>query len=132
MLMEVISPDQLTFLPLRFILDNLLIMQETMAWAEASNQPLIFLKLDFSKAYDMVDWQCMYKILYQHDQSLISRRLCMCQTEWRTITLLPNTERGLPRLPSRSLAVHSSSRSTKRHGNAGDVGRESTGHQFAL
>ena len=62
-LMEVISPDQSAFLPLRFILDNLLITQETMAWTESSKQPLIFLKLDFSKAYDMVDWQCMYKIL---------------------------------------------------------------------
>ena len=62
-LMDVISPDQLAFLPLRFILDNLLITQETMAWEESSNQPLIFLKLDFSKAYDMVDWQCMYKIM---------------------------------------------------------------------
>ena len=62
-LMEVISPDQSAFLPLRFILDNLLITQETMAWAEASNQSMIFLKLDFLKAYDMVDWQCMYKIL---------------------------------------------------------------------
>ena len=63
MLMEVISPDQSAFLPLRFILDNLLITQETMAWAESSNQPLIFLKLDFSKAYDMVEWKCMYMIL---------------------------------------------------------------------
>ena len=62
-LMDVISPDQLAFLPLRFILDNLLITQETMAWAEFSNQTLIFLKLDFLKAYDMVEWQCMYKIL---------------------------------------------------------------------
>ena len=62
-LMDVISPDQSAFLPLRFILDNLLITQETLAWAESSNQPLIFLKLDFSKAYDMVDWQCMYKIM---------------------------------------------------------------------
>ena len=63
MLMEVISPDQSAFLPLRFILDNLLITQETMTWAESSNQPLIFLKLDFSKAYDMVEWKCMYLIL---------------------------------------------------------------------
>ena len=55
-LMELISPDQSAFLPLRFILDNLLTTQEIMAWAESSNQPLIFLKLDFSKAYDMVDW----------------------------------------------------------------------------
>ena len=62
-LMDVISPDQSAFLPLRFILDNLLITQETLAWAEYSNQPLIFLKLDFSKAYDMVEWQCMYKVM---------------------------------------------------------------------
>ena len=62
-LMEVISPDQSAFLPLRFILDNLLVTQETMAWAESSNQPLIFLKLDFSKAYDMVEWKFMYMIL---------------------------------------------------------------------
>ena len=62
-LMDVISLDQSTFLPLKFILDNLLITQETMAWAESSNQPLIFLKLDFSKAYDMVGWQCLYKIM---------------------------------------------------------------------
>ena len=34
-----------------------------MAWAESSNQPLIFLKLDFSKAYNMVDWQCLFKIM---------------------------------------------------------------------
>ena len=61
--MDVISPDQSAFLSLRFILDNLLITQETMAWAESSSQPLIFLKLDFLKAYDMVDWQCMYKIM---------------------------------------------------------------------
>ena len=62
-LMDMISPDQSAFLPLRFILDNLLITQETLAWTEASNQPLIFLKLDFSKAYDMVEWQCLYKIM---------------------------------------------------------------------
>ena len=62
-LMDEISLDQSAFLPLRFILDNLLITQETLAWAKSSNQPLIFLKLDFSKAYDMVDWQCMYKIM---------------------------------------------------------------------
>jgi hypothetical protein len=54
--MELVSPDQSAFLPLLFILDNLLLTMETMAWAKASQQPLIFLKLDFSKAYDMVEW----------------------------------------------------------------------------
>jgi hypothetical protein len=62
-LMELISPDQSTFLPLRFILDNLLLTMETMAWVEASHQPLIFLKLDFSNAYDMVDWGFLLKVL---------------------------------------------------------------------
>lgn len=62
-LMEVISFDQSAFLPMRFILDNLILTQETMAWAEQSNQALLFLKLDFSKAYDMVEWGCLFRIM---------------------------------------------------------------------
>lgn len=49
-LMDIISLDQSAFLPMRFILDNLLPTLETMAWAEQSEQALLFLKLDFSKA----------------------------------------------------------------------------------
>jgi hypothetical protein len=48
---------------MRFILDNILLTQETMAWAEFSEQDLIFLKLDFSKAYDRVDWQFLFGAL---------------------------------------------------------------------
>lgn len=62
-LMEVISLEKSVFLPLRFILDNLLLTQETMAWAEHSHQPLLFLKLDFSKAYDMVDWDFIFLVM---------------------------------------------------------------------
>lgn len=62
-LMEVINFDQSAFLPMRFILDNLLLTQETMAWAEQSNQALLFLKLDFSKAYDMVEWGCLFRVM---------------------------------------------------------------------
>ena len=36
-----------------------------MTWAEQSEQPLLFLKLDFSKAYDMVEWGCLYKVLHK-------------------------------------------------------------------
>jgi hypothetical protein len=53
--MEVISSDQSAFLPLRFILDNIFLTHETIAHAKKSNQPLVFLKLDFSKAYDRID-----------------------------------------------------------------------------
>jgi hypothetical protein len=53
--MEVISPDQSAFLPLRFILDNIFLIHETIAYAKKSRQFLVILKLDFSKAYDRVD-----------------------------------------------------------------------------
>jgi hypothetical protein len=59
-LMEVISCEQSAFLPLRFILDNILLTQEMLVWAEQSQQALLFLKLDFSKAYDMVDWDFLF------------------------------------------------------------------------
>jgi hypothetical protein len=59
-LMEIVSWEQSAFLPLRFILDNILLTQETIAWAEQSGQDLLFLKLDFSKAFDMVDWNFLF------------------------------------------------------------------------
>ena len=61
--MEIISPHQPTFLPMRFILDNLMLTQETITWAKRSHQSSLFLELDFSKAYDMVDWECLFKIV---------------------------------------------------------------------
>ena len=53
-LRDIISPDQTVFLPLRFILDNIVLTQETLHWAKTSRQLTVFLKLDFSKAYDNV------------------------------------------------------------------------------
>ena len=60
MLRDVISPKQTAFLPLRFILDNIVFTQEILHWAKASRQPSIFLKLDFSKAYDKVSWRFLF------------------------------------------------------------------------
>jgi hypothetical protein len=52
--MEVVDIDQTTFLPImKYILDNILLMQETINWVQRSNQTLVFLKLDFVKAYDV-------------------------------------------------------------------------------
>ena len=42
-LRDVISPEQTTFLPLRFILDNIVLTQETLHWAKTSKQLPIFL-----------------------------------------------------------------------------------------
>ena len=61
--MEVMSFDQLAFLPMRFILDNILLTHEIMEWAKYTGQPLIFLKLDFSKAYYMVDWSFLFQTM---------------------------------------------------------------------
>ncbi len=38
-------------------------MQKTIGWAKQSNQPLIFLKLDFAKAYDKVSWGFLFMAL---------------------------------------------------------------------
>ena len=51
-----ISLEQTTFFPLQFILDNIVLTQETLHWAKVTKQFIIFLKLDFSKAYDKVSW----------------------------------------------------------------------------
>ena len=54
MLRDVIDPEQTVFSPLRFIFDNIVLTQESLHWARQSKQPSVFLKLDFSKAYDKV------------------------------------------------------------------------------
>jgi hypothetical protein len=54
-LMETIITDQLAFLPMRFILDNIFLTHKTIHHAKPFLQPLMFLKLDFSKAYDRVE-----------------------------------------------------------------------------
>lgn len=59
-LSEIISDDQSAFLPGRFILDNIMMTHETLDWARHSHQPLIFFKLDFSRAYDKVDWGFLF------------------------------------------------------------------------
>jgi hypothetical protein len=62
-LMELISPDQSAFLPIRFILDNIFLTYETIAYAKQTHQPLLFLKLDFSNAYDKVDLKFLFATL---------------------------------------------------------------------
>ena len=60
MLRDVISPEQTAFLPFRFILDNIVLTQETLHWVRISRQPTVFLKLDFSKAYDKISWRFIF------------------------------------------------------------------------
>lgn len=59
---KVISSKQTSFLPLRFILDNILLIQEIFNWFKISNQPVVFFKLDFTKAYDKESWKFYLKL----------------------------------------------------------------------
>ena len=59
-LMELISPDQFAFLPICYILDNILLIQESIFHAKQTNQLLLFLKVDFSKACDKVDLEFLF------------------------------------------------------------------------
>jgi hypothetical protein len=52
--MQVINQDQYAFLPFRYIL-NILPTHETITWAKKFKQPLIFFKLDFSKASNRIN-----------------------------------------------------------------------------
>lgn len=62
-LCDIVSPEQTAFLPMRFILDNMVLTQETLHWAKTSRQPTIFLKLDFSKPYDKVSWHFLFRTM---------------------------------------------------------------------
>ncbi len=61
--MEVVDTDQTTFLPMKYILDNVLLTLKTIDQPRQSNQPLIFVKLDFVKAYDKVSWGFLFMAL---------------------------------------------------------------------
>jgi hypothetical protein len=48
------------FFQLRFILDNVMVQHETIAWARESHQDFMMLKLDFTKAYDVVSCRFLF------------------------------------------------------------------------
>ena len=77
-LMEVISYDQSTFLSMCFILDNIFLTYKTIHYAKQSRQLLLFLKLDFSNAYDKVNLAFFLQLLDALDSQSISWPWCSC------------------------------------------------------
>jgi hypothetical protein len=61
--MEIISLDQFAFPPMRSILDNIFLTCKTIHYAKQSWQPLFFLKRDFSKAFDKVNFRFLFQAL---------------------------------------------------------------------
>ena len=62
-LMDVISPKQIAFLPCGYILHNVLFHAKIIEWIQQSQQDLIFLTLDFQKAYDSVLWKFLFQVM---------------------------------------------------------------------
>jgi hypothetical protein len=62
---EMIHEDQTRFLPMRYILDNVLVQHEVIDWARTSQQDLLLLKLDFQKAYDTVSLSFLFRIMHK-------------------------------------------------------------------
>ena len=63
LLPKIISEEQTGFVPGRSILDGILTIQETIHSTSKSKEPRMFMKLDIQKAYDMVDWRFLWKVL---------------------------------------------------------------------
>lgn len=63
--MEIISLDHTRFLQLRQILDNIVLVQETMTWVKTSRQPLLLLNLILPKAHDEVSWNFHSMVMYK-------------------------------------------------------------------
>jgi hypothetical protein len=60
---EIIHEDQTGFLPLQYILDNVLLQHEAIEWAWESRQKMLLLKLDFQKAYDTVSLPFLFQAM---------------------------------------------------------------------
>jgi hypothetical protein len=106
--MDVINQDQSTFLPFRFILNNILLTHETISWAKRSKQPLAFLKLNFSKAYDRMNWSFLFGCMknlgipveFINMTNLFSKKLTFA-----SVVIDKGVQRGCPLVPYLFLIV---------------------------
>ena len=55
LLQDLIDEDQTTFLPIRYILDNIFMQTKIVEWCKFLQRELILLKFDFKKANDIVN-----------------------------------------------------------------------------
>ena len=59
----IIWPEKIGFFKVCYILDNVIIVWEGMEWAQVSNQEALFIKIDFEKAYDRIEWNFILSML---------------------------------------------------------------------
>lgn len=59
----IVRSEQTGFIKSRYILDNIIAVWEGMEWARRSNQKAVFIKIDFAKAYDRIEWPFILAML---------------------------------------------------------------------
>lgn len=60
---KIIGDEQLAFIKGRYILDGVVVLNELVEDAKKSKERRIFLKVDFVKAYDSIDWEYLIEML---------------------------------------------------------------------
>jgi hypothetical protein len=81
-------------LPFKFILNNILLTHEIISWAKRSKQSFMFLKLNFSKAYDKMNWNflfgCMKNLVILVEFINMTKCIfkeantCKCGSQWES------------------------------------------------
>ena len=107
-LMELISSNQSAFLSMRFILNNIFLTQEMITHARQSYQPLLFLKLDFSKAYDKIDLKFLLMALqrlgfpdsFTKMVSLMFQHCSSCFNQWQVYFFIFDSSRHKASVPT--------------------------------
>jgi hypothetical protein len=59
---KVISPTQTTFLPVRNIMEGVIVLHESIHEMYRKKQNGLIFKIDFEKAYDKINWSFVHKL----------------------------------------------------------------------
>ena len=87
----VIDEAQSAFVPVRFIMDNVLVVFETMHSIDQrkkGKEALMTIKLDISKAYDRVKWvylEAMMKKIGFHDKWISLMMMCVTTVSYSVL-----------------------------------------------
>ena len=60
---KIISTDQVGYIPNRYIGENIRTIQDIMTYSQLHKIPGYIALIDFQKAFDSVEWGCMFKCL---------------------------------------------------------------------
>ena len=63
LLLDIIDENQMGFLPMRYILDSILVQAKIIEWSKESHQNLILFKQDFKKAYDTLRLPFLFSVM---------------------------------------------------------------------